>query len=264
MIKKNIIRAGSQPTVSDHFRVGNCGYIQADGNIIIGCHRKALARILGLGKEEEGVNPYFEVGRANEQYIQSKLPNKTADYDEIVWEPEWELKLVHDKVTIVGHPDGGFKKDGKFIAGIELKASSSSNSLEDPFLSGIPKPAYLIQAALYSYMSGVPFYLFHKAYTKPTYVKKGFKFEDTEKEFKVYVKDSKIYYDNELGQTIDSGYMMEGILDYYSLCAELIEKEQLYRTPFEEKWDHTRYCKECQVSDKVNGNYQEWIKEMDK
>jgi len=264
MIKKNLKRITSKSLPSNHFRVGNCGYIQMDGNVVIGCHRKAIARILGLQKDEIGVNPYFEVGRANEQYIQSKLPTKTADYDEIVWEPGWELKLMHEKVIIVGHPDGGFKKDGEYVAGIELKASSSSNSLEDPFMTDTPKPAYLIQAALYSYMAGVPFYLFHKAYTKPNYVKKGFKFEETEKEFKIYIKDFKIMYDKEEGTTVDSGYTMEGILDYYSLCAELIEKEQLYRTPFEEKYDHTKYCLECQKADKVNGNFKDWIEEMKK
>lgn len=131
-------------------------------------------------------------------------------------------------------------------------------------MSDKPKQAYLIQAAMYSYMAGVPFYLFHKAYTKPTYVKKGLSFSDTEKEFKVYIKDLKIFYDKEDGKAIDSGLGMEGILDFYSLCQELIEKEQLYRTPIEEKWDHTKYCHECQISDKVGGNFKQWKEELKK
>ncbi len=85
-----------------HYRVGNVGIIMTDGNTWGCCHRQTMARTLGLTKDSDIMNPYFEVGFANEAYVASILPPKTEDYDEIVFEPGWELTLKVGDITIAG------------------------------------------------------------------------------------------------------------------------------------------------------------------
>lgn len=275
MIKKYITKAFNEritrrneavgPTPG-RFRAGNCGYISPDGEISIGCHRKAIARCLGITRDSKEVNPYFEVGFANETYIASLLPAKTEDYDYILYDAPGALRITWGEVEISGTPDVQFFKDNQLVAGGELKAHSSGRALEAPFINGKPKYSQVIQAALYSMMSGVPFYLFNKAFTKPAYLKKGQTFKESEKEFKVFIENEKIMYQNEALEIIDTGLREEGIKDFYLLCHELINKKQLYRTPYDPDlpYKHEDYCTECKIADKVNGNFEEWVADVKK
>lgn len=264
--KADLKKLESGPT-PNRFRAGNIGYIASDGEVTVGCHRKAMARALGITPFENSVNPYFEVGFANEAYIASLLPAQTEHYDSIKFDDKAALSLSVDNIVISGTPDVQFFKDGKLVAGGELKAHSSGNQLEDPFISGTPKDSNLLQAALYSYMSKVPFYLLNKAYTKPTYMKKGTVFSSSEVEFKVFIDEKdRVMYTTELGETLFSGFRVEGILDYYKLCQELIDTKQLYKPPFnaKSKYKHEDYCTECKAAEKINHNYEKWIELLKK
>lgn len=285
LLDKQKKRNESREPTPNKYRVGNVGYLEENGDIWGTCHRQTMVRNMGLQANNEfSLKAAFEAGFANEAYTKEVLPPSTEDYDEIIWEPEWEVSKQVGDILIEGHPDLGFKKDGKMYRGGELKASCSPNSLADPYLTDKPKPSQMIQAALYSYMTDIPFILHCATYTEPapwllTQFEKPF-MKHRMREYLITIENGDIVYENEWGDKINSGKTIQGVLDYYLLCQELIEKKELYKRPiWAEKSKPTRvplrktkakkkaaipcdYCHLRTACDKYENNFDRWVEEV--
>lgn len=260
--KKDLEKTGN-------LRAGNAAYMLNNGRVNSAnqCLRTTWLRWKGYRSSEE--HPpnklwMFKGGTGSEQIIAGLL--KGAGLNVIM---DAEYKIDIDGTVLSGRPDILLANaDGKPVLGLELKKISSVWTAKEVINNAKPKTDHICQAAIYSYMVGVPYKLVYVQYDNyAAFTLRGISEEAVNVDrdgkgkpinlaphLKVYdIKtsdDGRILYKPESGRYWENtGISMQGILDYYRNVKALDESSKLPARPEHydvqgEKGNYTA-CKYC-------------------
>lgn len=266
-------RAEKDKSRPPSYRVGTSGCVTADGKVYGTCHRKALARYLGIEEAPElHTRLMWNAGEVNEQAWAKAMGRPNG---EIAVEGEV------DGITVTGHPDVVYTDDaGTPTFGVELKGVYSEGTAVTVELEGKPKPENMIQAALYSLMLGkLPYAL---VYTSANYISVPYyeqKKHDGIKKLKPFYKifylewrgDELWYRDEHHTGGVQTVITAEGLRDYYRLVDEMRRTGELGPRPTADyvcgtkaKWGPDSACKFCpfkSACDRYDESnmYSEWV-----
>lgn len=260
-----------------YYRAGSVGCV-TEANAIIGvCHRKSLARSLGI----EAPTPHYQ-----------RILFKAGEFNEDVWKhllgPVWSGRLlshaeckieykINDDVIVIGHPDIVLADDtGKPLLGLELKGIFGYTTAASVHYDNRPKNENLIQAAMYSMALNIPYAL---CYTSASWIstkyyhKKQYGDDHILPFNKVYYlewRDDRLYYRPEdQAAAIKTVITKSGIEDYYKLLHEMKTTKQLgprpttiYADGTEARWGACGLCEFAPICDKHENNFDTWLKEL--
>lgn len=272
--------ADKEKTKVGTLRAGTAGAV-VDGKIFGNCHRKALARFLGI--EEENDLPtklMFAAGVGNESAWLDVLRRGWAG--QIKCEEEIPVSFELDGVKITGRPDIVLlDDDGVPQLGIELKGVFSINTAIDTHLEGHFKSENILQAGIYARQLNVPYSL---AYTSRNYWKLDFvakrkypsvKFGTIRPFYKLFYlrweNDILEYRAEDKNEWTPSIITWKSIEDFYKLIIEMRNTKQLGPRPAttdiggeELRWGgHCTFCAFKDVCDKHEGSYDNWVEAID-
>ena len=263
-----------------HGRVGSAGIVAADGNVYGTCHRKAHARMIGIEIPATfSTDIMWKAGESNERHWERILGKADAD---LAGADEMAVKHPIKGVSkeVLGTPDVGLKDPaGRPFMGLELKGIFGYTTAVSVYLENTPKNDNLIQAAAYSYMTGLPYAL---CYTSASYVKLDF--YDKKKYiglksippfyriFYMEWRDGVLFYRDEFQpEWVKTNITPQSIEDFYRLLEEMKQKKELgprvvtnYVSGKDDKWGPHGACGLCELrhacdrydSDK---DYDQWV-----
>jgi hypothetical protein len=270
-------KAESEAAVQGHPRVGSGGWVSPDGQVFGNCHRKALARDLGLEpKADLSTEVMWRAGESNEWHWQRILQASGVNLTEV----QIDVEIPGVPKSLLGHPDLILADEtGKPVMGVELKGIFGSSTANLVVLAGRPKNDNLIQCAAYSAFTGLPFAL---AYTCANYTsvpfgerKKHGGISTIRPFYKIFYTDwldGKLRYRAEDStEWVQTGITRQGIEDYYRLVAEMKEKQDLGPRPTADyldgttaKYDSCGLCElrsACEAYD-LSHEYSDWLKRI--
>ena len=262
-----------------NMRGGSAGVVGTDGKIYGECHRVALARMLGADKEHEPNRAImFDSGNAAEDTWATKL---TAAG--VTFRREEEIPVVFEVAgkKATGRPDIviGATVDGVFTPqfGIENKGVYSAGTAVRVEFEGVPDPKHLAQAGFYSMALNIPYVI---AYTNPSVIEVPYwakKFANGAKKLQPFYRlfylqwsDDGIlqYRDERKADWVTTMYSKSGIVDFFTLVAEMEEKRDLgprpeggYADGTPLPWDKCQYCSHSKNCDANEDNFDAWIAE---
>ena len=273
----DVAKAKAEKEKIGTLRAGSAGAVI--GPKIFGeCHRKALARHLGVeGERDLPTKLMFAAGVTNED---SWVEVLAAGYGVGIIKRESEIPVSFsvDGVTVTGRPDivlcdpAGVPKFG-----IELKGVFSVNTARDVLLLGKPKIPNLIQAAVYMRELGVPYAL---TYTSRCYWKLDFserrkfpqvKYGTIRPFYKVFYlrweNGGLEYRAEDQTEWTRTPVTQQSITDYYKLVIEMKSTKQLGPRPAtedfdgaEEKWGGPcTFCDFKKSCDQYETDYDQWL-----
>jgi hypothetical protein len=304
---KTIYKAGTTQSREEHreaattkvgtLRGGNSGCITDTAEVYGTCHRKSLARYLGLEVEPDSTSQvYFDAGFANEAIweIRAKQALGHSDYShlKVLVEEECPVAWANaDGVPVTGRPDMMLWNDDTPVLGFEFKSVSAVKSACSLLIEDAPKTDNLIQAAHYSMEHGCPFSLIYsyrsRAFTGwlgPWLAKKHgkldllvehpsrfgkapeYSIEPFDKEFLLGWEDGHLYYMRESGERVDTPITEDGIRRYYNAITEMQTNKDLFVRTTKLKLDGTQYpwdpCGNCEFKpacDQFEHSYDDWV-----
>lgn len=275
MQKEHKIKEATQLGV---FRGGNTGALI--GTSVIGaCHRKVLARSLGINTPINTPSlGYFDAGYSNEVMWEEKY--KKAWPHEIKFESECATKwTTSNGYDVTGSPDLMLFKDDKPVLGLELKALAASGSASTVYHSDKPKTENLLQTAHYSMEWKTPFILvytyngntFVPYWDKKTYnvPKDKMKILPFKSEFHLGWEDGKLHYISNKGKRVDTLVTEDSIRNFYELVGDMAAQKTLYDRPAQmeadgtrAKWDPCGLCEFRSACDNYEQDYDRWMDEV--
>lgn len=274
-------------------RAGNSGILLDNGDVLGACHRKTMARTLGLEAEtipSESTQGFFAAGFAHELWVINKILDVLPKDYILLCEEEIPIAWTTTNGTpVTGRPDvvickqvkeeSGFKD--KPVFGIELKALAAANSAAGVKYRG-PKTDHLIQAMHYMIKLGLDsyslFYSYMASAQMPWWVKKEFPIE-YEKNLLPFRKEYHLEFNaggyltftDEDGSMTTTLLTASGLSDYYDLVADMIDKKDMFRRPADKDYAGNRmpysgcnYCPHKSACDQYEGNYDRWVDELRK
>lgn len=252
--------------IGNAYRIGSSGVVTSDGDIYGTCHRIAHARDIGLDNRPDPEDPMrimWLAGEYNEDATfellsKSSYKGKIGAHDDLG--VDVAIEGVDQK--LVGHPDIGlFTKDGKVEMAVELKGVFGKSTAELVYLNDKPKPANIIQSAMYSLKLDVPYALM---YTNPSYfsdffLKKKYGISSIPPFYKIFYlrwnKETLEYRPENRVAWVTTLITKSGLDDYYKLLDEMKKNEDLgprinanYVDGTENKWGVESDCKFCGFS----------------
>lgn len=237
-------------------RGGSTGCV-VNGAYLGECPRIAQRRLHGLTHpisfESDLV---FNLGFSHENNVLSKLLINDGVKAVTIPEGQYSFDTAHTKLTI-GNPIqtdiSGYKWSGSpdFVVemldgsrfGIETKALASSSSASKIYHNDFPYTKAILQAAMYSYVTGLPWYILYGLYFYAgSYRDKVSPFL---KEFKIELEgtDNTIVVVREGGERVITDFSIKGILDFYRQVAE--SREALPRPTEKEMGPTYNRCDYC-------------------
>ncbi len=235
------------------------------------CHRIALLRYLGL-EASKGPKLAFDMGNANEMLWKSKLEHILPG--QFKYEREIPTLWMIDGVRVTGSPDVVLMDEhGKPVAGLELKAIGSNKVAAHVVLGNEPKLDNILQAAHYSHVLGVPYFLIYTSFVggqAPYWAKKKHgtdKLEPTIIEYAIHIDtDGKISYSDEAGKVHTTLLTIPGISDFYKLVIAMAKEKNLYKryqnmdlAGNSLPYNPCDYCPLMSACDRFEDNYDDWI-----
>lgn len=285
----NLFLHGEQRKREDHaeyekkrlgiLRIGNAGCLLPDNTTIGADPRTTLARFIGHQLPVTAAQSYFDGGILNEAIWEGNVQASGTPYR---CEEDFPVSYpLTDSVKISGRPDMVIGEDvaGEFVPtyGIELKSVQAINSAANKLLMLKPDSKHLIQAGAYAMFLDIPFTLVYTSnvsggITKP-YVKRMSKsttVSEGKVEFPVGWEKGRLYYVNEDGCKQFTIVTQQGILDYYSLIAEMAQTKTLVRVLQTRKdilgermkYDPNDYCDLDLLVD-PNHKFEDWAKRVE-
>ena len=258
-------------------RAGSAGAVVGD-KVYGECHRKALARHLGVdGERDLPTKLMFAAGETNEDSWMKVL---AAGYAGGIIKRESEIPVTFevDGVKVTGRPDIVLcDASGTPEFGIELKGIFSVNTARDVGLVGKPKIENLIQAAVYMRELNVPYAL---AYTSRCYWKLDFndRRKFPEAKYGTVRHFYKVFYMRWQGEVLEyraedqndwtaTPVTKQSLTDYYKLIVEMKATKQLGPRPAttdfeggEAKWGGPcTYCDFKKSCDQHETDYDQWL-----
>lgn len=260
-------KSRSESANATNLRVGSAGVV-IDGEVYGTCHRKALARQLGV-EEQVGLPTHimWEGGLAYESGWNRALAG--------VGKRDVELRVDIPGVPapLVGHPD--LVLDG---VGIEHKGVFSYSTAAQVWFESRPKNENLIQAATYSHFLNMPFELWYTSasyYSIPNYDKARYGGGSIKPFYKGFAltwrMDGRLLYTPEDGETVVTQVTGERIADFYRLVSEMPVREDLgprptatYLDGTPNKWGTLSACEFCPFKGSCDQydrdkDYKQWI-----
>jgi hypothetical protein len=276
--------AAKEQALRGHPRIGSAGIVAADGNVYGTCHRKALARELGIEIPAElHTDIMWKAGESNEWHwarILGKAGCKLmpTDQDKI------KHKIEGVPLYLLGSPDVRILADDTTgpVMGLELKGIFGYTTAELVYLRNTPKNDNLIQAATYSYCLGLPYAL---CYTNANYFPVNFfdrkKYDGLKsippfyRIFYMEWRDDVLWYRDETQeQWVKTIITPQAIEDFYRLKEEMKARKDLglrvmtnYVGGKEDRWGPHGACGLCEFKaacDRYDSNkdYDEWLSEI--
>jgi len=269
-------RAEAEKAKAGNMRAGSAGCIGPDNAVYGNCHRKSLARLLGVDKAHDiPTQVMFQGGEQNEvafmQVIKESWPGK------ILCDVEIPISFDVPGGKVTGRPDMVLcDADGKPQFVIEHKGVFSTSTATSVWLGNEPKSEHLAQLSTYAAALGVPGAI---CYTNRSYIPVD-NFFDKKKYpgAKKIAPFYKIFYiqfaaDGFLEYRADNAndftktnISFAGIKDYYTLVAEMRDNKVLGPRPSENdvmgnklKWAPCRYCDFKNACDNHENSFDQWI-----
>ena len=284
-------------------RAGNSGALMENGDVVGECHRKTLARTMGLEAETipgASTQGFFALGMAHELWVADRIKNVLPEGHVMLQEEECPTEWFTSgkiKIPVTGRPDiviceevksldtskSGFHEiiTAKPVFGIELKALAADNSAAGVLLQG-PKTAHLLQSMHYmlklSLTSYSLFYSFFGSVPMPWWAKKQHgldnkaKLEPFRKEYHLEINAKGfLTFADEEGSVQETVLTEETLTNFYELVADMMDKRTLFRRPSDK--DHfgkmlpysgCNYCKHKEACDSYEDNFDRWCDELAK
>lgn len=231
-------------------RGGSAGCLLDDGTTLGGCPHEALGRFLGYELGNTMSQGYFDAGIANElvweRNAEKAVKDPSTPYN--AFKCEEDIPVIHElgKYKITGRPDlvYGNEVDGVFtpMLGTELKAACAISSGAKRLYGLKPDTKHLCQAGFYAKKLGCAWTI---PYTINITGDLGFfdkKNYDPEKklalgkiEFPIEWRNDVLYYQKPCSEWVETLITWQGILDYYTLIAEMAETKQTGLTTISER-----------------------------
>lgn len=257
-------KAEKEKALAGHPRIGSVGAVTADGKVYGVCHRKALARSLGV---EEAVETPTRIMWQNGQAFEDMWTELLEASGTPLWvqrhdEQEVRAKIPGVVLEVLGHPDIVLSEVGPPlmpVLGIEHKGVFSYGTASLVWFENRPKNENLIQAAAYSHFLNLPYELWYTSasyFSIPIYDKKkygGGSIAPFYRGFKVEWRGDELWYTPEVGDSVKTPVTWQGIEDYFRLVHTDMQKDRelgprvssdyLDGTP--NKWGADSDCKFC-------------------
>jgi len=221
------------------------------GNSYYGeCPRLAQLRYRGITHSiTQESDLVFNLGYAHETQVLSKLLVSDKVKTIVVPELTYQFQVNHPKLVVgnqlhldingyswSGSPDFIVGLDDGRRIGIETKALASSSSASKVFDNDAPYTKAVLQAAMYSYAAGIPFYILYGSYFYAGNYKT--KINPFLREFKVLVGGSAdpVGIVREDGSIILTDFTIDGVLEAYTEIASSqtvlprVTEKEMFRT----------------------------------
>ncbi len=264
-----------------HPRIGSAGIVTPEGEVYGTCHRKALARSLGIEAPQDlSTDIMWKAGESNEWHWERILGRGYTE-GKILKHSDVPVRASIPGVPldVLGHPDvilGDVV--GNPIMGLELKGIFGSSTAVSVELEGVPKNDNLIQAAAYSYFLQLPYAL---CYTSSAWVpvhvfdQKKYGLKNILPFYRIFYmewRDDVLHYRDERSDIwVKTIITPQGIQDYYRLIEEMKAKKVLGPRPItnyvhggKDKWGPNGSCGLCEFKVAcgfydVTSDYDDWI-----
>lgn len=272
--------AAKSAAVAGHPRVGSCGIVTPEGKVYGVCHRKALARSLGIEAPQDlSTDIMFKAGEGNEVHWERILgagyKGKILKHADV----EVKAKIEGVPLELLGHPDIVLgDENGKPLYGLELKGIFGATTAISVEMEGVPKNENLIQSATYSYFTGLPYAL---CYTSSAYVpvnfydQKKYGIKSIRPFYRIFYlewRDEVLHYRDERSEIwVETNITPTAIKSYYQLVEQMKSAKVLgprvsteYLHGVADKWGPNGACKLCDFNSAcarydTTQDYDEWL-----
>lgn len=274
--------AAKEVALRGHPRIGTSGIVTEDGQVHGTCHRKALARNMGLELPAElYTDLMWKGGEANEGHWERIIALGLPEGYSLTPRDATDVKAAIEGVEkeVLGHPDMVIRdSSGADVMGFELKGIFGYSTAVQVFFEGTPKNENLIQAAAYSAALGLPYALCYTSYCYTSlnfYDKKKYGVSSIKPFYCIFYMewrgDELWYRDERKTEWVRTSITSKGIEDYYRLVQEMKQAEDLgprvnshYVNGTDNKWGEQSACGLCEFKaacDRydVDRDFDSWI-----